>query len=182
MDYPYFNLAVWLDENGDQRIKWTTSRVVTPFLNLRDAKLMYFEDLHRASLLPDKSSGPKRGVAVVQSPNTGDRNTVFWKALRPDPTPTPQGSLSSHLIGESLTIDPGPLSLESAILSGDMQFAVIDEDGLVLFHSDPARGLQENFIQECEDDLTLRSIIFGRRGDFLTTSYRGRPHRLFVGR
>jgi hypothetical protein len=177
LPYPYFEIVAWNDGDGQQRVKWTTLRV-TPFLDLNKAKIPYFQDLKRARLAGVRSSVPNSGVSVFQSPNTGEKITVFWKALDPLSGVTPSGHISGDIIGESLST--APVSLDSPVLPGDLQFAVIDDTNHVLFHSDPTRSLKEDFVQECEDYPTLRSTILGRRGGFLTAHYRGRPHRLYI--
>src|SRR6267143_6134430 len=45
--YPYFDLIAWTDRSGKQRVKWTTKRAVTPFLNLRESPLPYYDDIDR---------------------------------------------------------------------------------------------------------------------------------------
>ena len=34
--YPYFDLAIWVDEKGDEKVKWTSAKRVTPFINIAD--------------------------------------------------------------------------------------------------------------------------------------------------
>ena len=78
----HFNLIAWSDRTGDQQIKWTTGKGITPFINLHEARLAYFDDLERARLLRTADeTAPRRGVAVIRSPNTGETLTTFWKTL-----------------------------------------------------------------------------------------------------
>jgi hypothetical protein len=177
MTYPYFDMNIWNDQAGDQRIKWTTSDGVTPLLNLHVAGVAYFEDMKRARLLAAAAHPvPANGVGVFLSPNSGKRVTVFWKTL--PPAGMTDGGPGSDLIGQSLLANP--ISLDQPVLRGSLQFAVLDSKGVVLFHSDPTRSLKENFIQETEDSLLLKSKILERRAASLTTFYRGRSHRLYI--
>jgi hypothetical protein len=177
MTYPYFEMNIWNDQAGEQRIKWTTSGGVTPLLNLNSAGVAYFQDMKRARLLAGAAHpAPANGVSVFLSPNSGKRVTVFWKTL--PPTEITDGGAGSDLIGQSLLANP--IALDQPVLRGSLQFAVLDSKGAVLFHSNPTRSLKENFIQESEDSLLLKSTILERRAASLTAFYRGRSHRLYV--
>ena len=63
-----------------------------------------------------------------------------------------------------------------------MRFAVVDHDGLVVFHSDGTRSLQESFFKECEDDAALKSAVQELHDDLLTAYYLGRPTRMYITR
>jgi hypothetical protein len=184
--YPYFKLATWDDESGWQRIKWSTSKGVTPFVNANEARFSYFEALKRARRLHALGSADRRwGVTVLRSPNTGEELTVFWKALLPRdpagikaPNESNRQARSVDLIGQTLALSP--LSLTDPVLPRGIQFAVISPKGRVLYHSDPVKSLGENFFRESEDNAELRSIVAGHGEGWLTASYFGGRHRLFV--
>lgn len=143
--YPYFSFVIWSDQDGNQLIKRSTGKGVTPFLNIQEANLAYYADLRRAWQLGPVA--PQTGVTVIQSPNTGSPLTVFWKAL--------PGGGEPDLAAVSLTTTP--LALVDPLLPQHMRFAVVDRDGRVLFHSDANRSLNESFFQECDDDAALRA-------------------------
>jgi hypothetical protein len=167
--YPYFDLVSWSDKKGTQRNKWSTSNGLTPFINLRLAKVSYFDALERANLLNPGTAAPVDvGMAVLPSPNTGNNITVLWEALG-----------NSPLSGISLTLS-APISVSNPILPRSVQFAVIDANGLVIFHSDQTRSLKENFFQETENNSHLRAAIQGRDSLPLTTQYLGLRQRLIV--
>jgi len=163
--YPYFNLIVWSDAAGEQHVKRTTGAGITPFINVREAKLAYYEDVERARRFARQ---PQRGVSVIRSPNTGDALTVFWTAL--------PGGGSPDLSAASLATTP--LSVVLPVLPKDMQFAVLDTSGRVMFHTDQTRNLNENFFQECEGDPKLKAMVLGRTSGTITTQYLGQRHRL----
>ena len=166
--YPYFDLIAWTDRSGEQRVKWTMKRAVTPFLNIRKSALPYYDDIDRAFRIGQ--SVPQRGVSVMESPNTGKPLTVFWNALSPSETLPPAG----------ISLATTPLSVGNPVLPHGMQFAVLDITGKVLFHSDPTRNLKENFLQECEENPALRTLVLGRTEGALTAEYLGARRRLFV--
>jgi hypothetical protein len=76
LEYPFFKRMVWNDDAGWQRIKWSTSAVVTPFVTVGDSTPSYVESLklaRRLSLI--QSDVPRNGVLVTTSPNTGEKVT-----------------------------------------------------------------------------------------------------------
>ena len=91
------------------------------------------------------------GISTLVSPTTGKRLTVFWKALPGRPQ---DGSV---LAGRSASRwRPTRWLFDQPLLPAEIGFAVVNRDGLVLFHSDH-RSMKENFIQESENDLLLRT-------------------------
>ena len=174
-EYPYFDLIVFDDQAGWQRIKWST-RGVTPFINIRQARLPYYAQLRSARLLLETGeANAAGGVSVMQSPNTGEIQTVFWKAFAPEGTGVRR---DADLIG--VTMSTGLISMARPVLPAHVQFAVVDNTGRVMFHSDPTRRLQENFFQECEDSPELRAATSGRRSMSLAAYYLGRSYRMYA--
>jgi hypothetical protein len=165
--YPYFDNVLWLDNAGWQRIKWSSGRV-TPLLNMR--RQPYFQQL-ALSRIGSRAGGS--GIAVAQSRNSGEVLTIFWNALARDDEPR-----NPHLAGQAMVVTP--LSLVNPVLPASVQFAVIDQAGLVLFHSDATRSLRENFFVECEENALLRSAVSGRRSAHLDASYLARSHAMYV--
>ena len=172
MPYPFFDLVNWIDRAGNQHVKLASAASVTPFINLNDQRVAWAESLSEALRLgPDVSQS---GVSVLLSPTTGKRLTIFWKA-RPQ---TPTGDAFTQLVGQSLATNP--LSLDQPVLPADISLAVVDRKGLVLFHSDRTRSMKENFIQESEDNLRLRTLVEHGRDGVLKVNYRARDQFLLV--
>ena len=164
-EYPYFDTISWTDHDGQQRIKWKTTKGITPFIDV--STLPYYDDVGRALRFPDEA---QRGASVLTSPNTGKPLTVFWSTLRNKAAPS---------LG-SVSLATTPMSVSNPVLPKDMQFAVVDATGTVLFHSDPTRNLNENLFQECGNDSGLIAHVAGRTRGTLTTNYLGARHRFFV--
>jgi hypothetical protein len=167
LPYPFFDRAIWYDAGGWERIKWTTKERVTPFINLKEAQLPDFDDVTRVS-----SAAAANGIDVIQSPTTGEAVTVFWRTVSP---PDP----GSKLAGQWMSMST-PLSLRQPVLPPGVRFAVVDPDGLVLFHSDPTRSLKQNFFEETEHARPLEAAALGRYDDLVTGDYEGRRHRFHV--
>ena len=187
--YPYLQFASWSDSDGNQRIKWTAKKSVTPFLNLeKNESITYYSDVKRAltdvrNAFTEKHypiSAPTQGVGTQYSANTGDNITIFWKLFNlqdrkdkkvagADPKDVFCASLVTH-----------PISVFDAVLPDGFQFAVIKSDGTVLFHSDRTKNLRENFLDETDQDQEVRSRVLMRASGPLVANYMGRPHRLYI--
>jgi hypothetical protein len=69
-------------------------------------------------------------------------------------------------------------SFDRLILPPGLGFAVINEEGRVLFHSNSQKNLQENFLQEA-DSSRLRSLLFAQRSDHVKIFYEGRQYQAY---
>jgi len=177
--YPYFDTAVWIDKDGNQRAKWTIENETTQYINV--SRRAYFSNLHRGSFY--KFENRDAGLAAQEfwlepiiSRTTG-RNEVEISKLTED----------RNWIA---AFDTRLMSLMQPVLPAGFGFVVVANDGKVLFHSDEAHHLGENFFQECDDNARLRSAVVGR-GDgttdwkyvdprFVDVKYVGEGHRVFV--
>ncbi|HEY4048486.1 MAG TPA: hypothetical protein VGM27_16595 [Acidobacteriaceae bacterium] len=177
-DYPYLQFASWGDSNGDQRIKWSTMSHVTPFINLDDPSNTYYPAIKKAFAFG--SSGgpapvPAKGIGSQYSPNTGDYITIFWQLL--DLHGKPASDLKNAFCASVVT---RPISVVDPILPAGFQFAIIQPDGTVVFHSDSTRNLRENFFAETDQNQEVRSRVLMRASGPLLANYMGRGHRLYI--
>jgi hypothetical protein len=163
--YPFFERVVWYDGDAKERVKWTTRKRVTPFIDLKDAQLADSSELLRAS-----------GIDVIQSPTTGDTVTGLWNVHEPSST---NGQPGSRFRGQWLSLGT-PLSFRQPVVPPGVRFALVNADGLVLYHSDPTRNLKQNFFEETENNPALRAAALGRYDDLITGNYEGRRHRFQV--
>ena len=51
------------------------------------------------------------------------------------------------------------MSLVSPVIAGGFEFAVIEDDGDVMFHSDPQRNTHENLFEETDQNRRLRAAV-----------------------
>ena len=181
--YPYLNSVFWDDTEGRQRVKWTYKKQVTPFLTESD--MPYFPGIRTEASWLEKNYDrrkaraklpPVRGIDSIYSVNSGKNITIYWKLEEPNDQNTLGGG--DGLLSASLVTRPA--SLIGPVLPADYRFAVVNEDGLVLFHSDPAKNLIENFFAECDNNGKLRSLVSERGSGFLNAYYAGRRQRVYV--
>ncbi|HET6205538.1 MAG TPA: hypothetical protein VFD98_01935 [Terracidiphilus sp.] len=181
-DYPYLTFLTWSDSRGQQRVKWTTRKSVTPFLNLNDGSIPYYPDIRKAFQdTGDSNPVPTEGIGSQYSPNSGDNITIFWKLLDLDGNPvseTASANKKRDLFCASLVTKP--ISVFDPILPDGFQFAVIKSDGRVVFHSDHTRNLREDFFLETDQDQEVRSRVALRAEGSLVFTYMGRRSRIYI--
>jgi len=188
-NYPYLFFAFWSDDEGNQQVKWTTRRHATPFIPLDETSAPYYPAVRTALAYSEESSTiPGCGIGPLYSPTTGQNIIVFWGIV----------PLSKAKCGVNLSSNEGsaalagtkerswaaivtqPVSVYNAVLPGGYQFAVLQKDGTVVFHSDTTRNLRENFLAETDLDPNLQSRVEMRSEGPVTANYMGQPHRMYV--
>ena len=74
-------------------------------------------------------------------------------------------------------LDTRLLSLYDPVLPAGYGFCVIDSSGLVLFHTDDEKNLDEHFFEECNMDKRLRAAVQSRESEWLSLQYLGGSQR-----
>jgi len=177
--YPYLNNAFWTDDDGHQIVKWSVGGYVTPMIDVsqlaifNSLKSTYLDGkpppLHFDSILPPN----KLEYLAAVTMNTCDCN--------PGLCPVSGGTIRRDVTGGSAFLTGQPLSLIDPILPYGYGFALVDQTGLVLFHSDKTRNLRENFRQESDWSKELYAATFGHSTQHsLPVKYMGRDYRARV--
>ncbi|MET0551606.1 MAG: cache domain-containing protein [Vicinamibacteria bacterium] len=175
LDYPYFASMSWAAENGDQVARWRTTPPEPggrpePDGLLSIAARDYFRAVRDDRLWP---SGGARGG--------GDGVPFYIQSIRSLSTGRPGAALSipSAGLGQPLmaAVTTRLLSVWDPVLPPDVGLAVVDRDGEVLFHSDPAQALTHNLLAETQDDGRLRAAVSGPADAVSSGRYWGRRHR-----
>jgi hypothetical protein len=163
--YPYLSVAAWMDDTGMQRFKLTMRKGV-PLVSV--AHRRYFQDARRNRLL-NVGSDPDNTFAIesVRSAASGETEAVI---ARP--------TVASNLRVVSATVEL--VDLTHAVLPPGVGFAVIDDGGNVVFHSEESRNNQENFFTETDWNRTVRSAVYGRQPQLASVRYWGADHAVYV--
>ena len=165
--YPWFQMAAWIDREGQQRVKWTVERANTPLVNV--GQRAYFRQIvdGRPWRLASTNGTIRFCLEPVYSVNTGEYLCMFSSAPQDD----------CNLV---TTLELPMLALVEPVLPAGYGFCVLDAAGLALFHSEAARNLRENFVEECNQDPRLRAAVYGRETNRFDVNYGQRVHSLFV--
>lgn len=164
--YPYFNSVTWADAVGLQRIKWTTRPETTAFVDVSERT--YFTKARDGDLWKLSQGGRNFEYAfeLVNSKNTGENVAIIS-------TRVPESRWVSSM-------DTRLASLMGTVLPSGHGYAVINNAGDVLFHSNEVNNLEEQFFEECDNDRLLRAAVLARASEFINAQYLGKGHRLFV--
>ena len=154
--YPDFESFALIDENGQQIQKMTLGSFVTPRIKVDDRE--YF--IHWTTDVPGKTF-----FEPIQSGTTGAREAVVSTKIR-------KNVVAALSIPMRTLIDP--------VIVPGFGFVVINDEGKVLFHSDPQHSLSENFFLESDNSQRLRSLVLARHQEWVSLKYWGEDHRAFV--
>jgi hypothetical protein len=160
--------------------KWTAKSQITPRISLGD--FQHFRDIRsgRTWSLRDRTPG-EFTVEPLRSPTTSEMAFVFAVANNvktPPPTQGPQVPTGDR--APVITINVKPQSLVEPLVPPGFGFAVLAEDGRVLFHSTPALSLEENFLHELSDVGAIAQAMSVGGEAWWTGDYHGRRHRLYT--
>jgi len=163
--YPFFNAVLWATDEEMIGDEVTTSADPTPKVNISGRQ--YLETLKAGNgwSLAARGTRPVY-VESILTRTTGEQLAVV-STTSPDDPNSPIVFMSTRLY-----------SLIRPVLPQGYGFCVIDKGGNVLFHSDQARNLQENFLEECTNE-DFQSAIFSRAEMWAEGNYLGQPHAFY---
>jgi hypothetical protein len=174
-DYEVFSLV---DRNGMQRVKWATANRVSQPIDV--AERAYFRETvggrsWTMAATPASAAGvpaEMRGsyslyIESVRSWTNGQLRAVLA-------TPTDDDEFPVAML--TIRLD----SLINSVVPPGFQFAVVDETGAVVFHSDSQRSQNENLFAETDFNQRLQAAMAVHRERPLNVWYWGARHRAFV--
>lgn len=203
--YPEFHMVFWADSAGDQAAKWTTRLENTPRRPVRNRE--YHRAIREGRGWPevfpaasDDVCGAGMAVATEGRPEGGA--TYFLQFFRswttgeklaaissgyPRQAPRDAGSAPREGLND---LHPTPrgvgvvvtemAALRRPVLPAGVGTAIVDSDGLTLFHRWPERILEENFAEETDRPDLVRSSLHARACHELDLMYGGRLNRVVI--
>jgi len=180
--YAYFISAYWVDWNGDQQIKWSTRQNVTNNVSVADREYFYkvrngsfYEyDKHQFYLQPIVSKTTGRSEAVISKAVFPFQPDSEFNQIKVEETGVEKDLMWISAMNTRL------LSVMDPIVPSGFGFAVIDQTGTVLFHSDEKRHLGENFFEESDNNEKLRMAVRDGSQQLIEAPYLGKDHAMFV--
>ncbi len=133
------------------------------FEQLIDSSLVVNEEQLAFVLESVKTRTKGENLAVVSK-----KSDKSWK-----------GSQSKEEKAQIIFLSTYLYSVIRPVLPVGLGFCVIDDKGEVLFHSDPGKNLQENFLEECRQP-GLASAIRARTEYYTQGQYQGAEHYLYL--
>ncbi len=192
LDYPYF-VHIILTSNRNpgepsvrsglerQIIKLSTDPVPTPLIDLPVFRFPFVDRLLNGpyATLSAYSGQAEQNFTIesLLSPNTGEflPTLMFYPGAG-----TPKGSSGLKPADYRVMVATQLPSLVKTILPHGFGFAVVNDGGQVLFHSDTARNLRENFYGESSDPAELEKSVLSRVPGPQSMRYGGRNVAMYV--
>lgn len=125
-------------------------------------------------------------VETIRSVTTGEFRTVLstrsgaqWRGGNNWPEIVREQGCSPGS-GVVAAIQTRLITTTSPVLDPGVGFAIVDEGGNAVLHSDERRALVENLFEEMGDGDRLSAIVQSGTTAGMDTTYLGRPHQVFV--
>jgi hypothetical protein len=173
--YPFFDTVAFIDSAGKQQLKLVTATNASSLIDVGERE--YFKTIARgggwkANGFCDTSSC---ALESVWSMTTGEAQSVLSKKTD---LKMRVGRNDQNLTVAAISF---PMrSLIGPVLPPGFAFAVIDDLGNVLFHSDRQRNGNEKFFVETDNNRRLRAQVAAHSADALTINYWGAQYRAYV--
>lgn len=170
-------IVQWIQTDGQQAVKWSVSSNMTPLIWVGDRPYVQ-EILSRRGYpvdMPSANFGTSRRFHLLPIYSRLRAENVLACSIA---APAPVVAGRSNLAVVCAEFEPQ--SLMRALLPAGYQFALVDREGLVQFHSDIRRNLRENLLVECNGNPRLQAALEARSTDEFAGDYYQRRHRLHV--
>ena len=165
-----FEMVFWADCKGKQQLKATVRDTNTPRVGIGHRE--YFKAANEGRLW--HAPGIDHYVEPVRSVTTGKFATIV--SIRSSLAGGQDGCGQASVVAAQANL----VSTTKPVLPPGTGFAIVDENGTALLHSDESRALFENLFEEMEEGDRLRAIMHARTSMMMQSSYLGRPHRVYV--
>lgn len=173
---PFINNGFWTDDDGHQVVKWSTSGYVTPMIDL--SKQPLYMSPKRIYL---DGTGPPFYFGSTLPPNKLEYLAAIGVDTQDCNPALKESAIRGDVTGGSAFLTGEPLSLIDPILPFGYGFALVDDSGAVLFHSDKTKNGRENFREESEWNSELYAAMFGHASSrSLHIKYLGKDYRAVV--
>lgn len=200
--YPLLQTAFWVNETGWQQMKWTVRSSVTNRVDVSNRP--YFMRLKQERQYTLKDGNGKTHqfwIEPVTSKTTGLNTVIVSKRAKDMELLTDKAKANAEADAakraktggaskppngtepKSLwvsAIDIRFISLMQPVIPAGFGYAIIDDNGKVIFHSAEKLHLGENLFEECDNNQVLKAAVLGKWSQSLTSSYFGKGHSVYV--
>ena len=163
IDYPFFKELLWIDSLGNVTKKIDDFRRTSKLPNLEQRA--YVKEVNKWALPRDTNDYNERFMLESIYSWTDNQN---------------EAAISIKKGKEIIALTTNLSSVMNTVMPYGYSFAIIDNDGKVLFHSKEFRNTRENFIEETLSNEKLLSSIHNKMGGSSRLQYRNQPHIVSV--
>jgi len=170
--YPDVKYMFWVGSTGELKVLQSRESASWKYANLQ--KRQYIRRIWEDETLIRRDDKRKFWIEPIFSLTTGDNASVLsmksWLS--------PEGRNPNRPIVAALEVKLP--SVTNVSVPPGMGFAVIDQEGEVLFHSDARRNLRENLFEETDRDGRLQQAVFARATDQFDGRYWGKDRHFHI--
>jgi hypothetical protein len=171
--YPFFQSFALIGRDGQQKAKWTAEAPAPPLVGA--SYRTYFSAPYHEG--PEYLSH-RKGKLTVESIRsaTSEQPEVAFSRRTADGH---KGTMLSQWWPVIVRTAPA-ISVIRPLLPPDLEFAIVDAQGMVQFHSQSDRNLVENFFAEADQNRALMSAVGARQSTTLNIRYWGEDYRAYL--
>ena len=170
------NNAFWTDDDGDQIVKWSTTGFVTPLIDLSKVSVFVAPRLTYLD-----GTGPPFHFNSILPPNKFQYLAAMTMGTQECNPALKHTNIRGNILDGAASVTGQPFSLIDPILPLGYGFALVDDTGLVLFHSDKTKNGRENFREESDWSKELYAGTFGHSSQHsLRINYLGKDCRALM--
>ncbi len=170
--YPYLPIVYWTDARGKQQEKFSIASTVSPLLAIDDKQ--FFKDARDGRVwgLPRTRGLGTAALSIHVS------QSKIWGAIL--------AAVAMPLLDDGgnfegiVSATPHFVSVSRPVLPTDFAFAIIENDGRVVFPESQEHRLFEDFFEDVTVEYGARAAIEARQERFLSGEYRGAPYRFLI--
>src|SRR5215217_2826266 len=157
--------AFWIAKNGLERYNWTSRSENAPHNNL--GARAYFNRINSSSAyqLNGDVKQPYFLDEIVSWTRGGFTSVISKKSLLSKNTDSLVAAMSFAIKG-----------LQNTVMTAGYQFAIINKEGLVIYHTDPSKNLNENLKDEFSEKNELASSLEAGSTAVFSTNYGGKRY------
>lgn len=170
--HQFFRDLLWLDKYGNQLLRMSTYEQDPKIIPLSLGERKYFSRSNHDSLwvLPHHGDTSRFALESIRSWVSGKHEAGIGIKLD-----------QAHGQATVLAMATKLYSVIDPLLPPGYGFCIIDERGVVQFHSDSKRNTQEIFLDEVHQDKKIKAAMVGRLvKSGLEAEYNAREHRMFI--
>ncbi|MDF0645977.1 MAG: hypothetical protein P0111_18265 [Nitrospira sp.] len=170
--FPDVNTIFWVGSTGE--LKVLRSREPDPWKHVNLKERQYVRRIWEDETFTGGHDGRKFWIQSIYSWTTGNNYAVL--SLKSTAS-SERDNLARPIVAALEVRLP---SVTGVGVPPGMGFAVINQDGEVLFHSDSRRNLRENLFEETDREAGLRQAVFARATTQLDGRYWGKDRHFHI--
>jgi len=176
--YPYASGTIWMNSAGRQLVKWRP-KIITPRVYVGFRK--YFRIPNNAAnvLWSDNAINMGEGfyIEAIRSITTGKSYAMISKR-------STVGKINKlgekERVAKVISMGSAMQSLAKLSLPSNISYMVIDADGMVMFHQDSRKIMQENLFAETNFNKALREAVYSREDTLFKCNYNEVHSRFYI--